>query len=173
HFDPGIYKIDTDIYDRTHNQFLEMLATTGLVGAIAFLAIWFAIGMTLVRAFRAGRLSASAVAVLAGLQVAYATYLFFWFVDLSSTMLWILVSVLSRPRSLGVDAARRRILARALRESFAAFARELHRATLSERLCHHEGGLLVEAAEYCQSPSYHLQAIDAFHKAFVLGPPRT
>ncbi|HYU52719.1 MAG TPA: O-antigen ligase family protein, partial [Gemmatimonadaceae bacterium] len=25
HFDPGIYKIDTDIYDRTHNQFLEML----------------------------------------------------------------------------------------------------------------------------------------------------
>ena len=98
HFDPGIYKIDTDIYDRTHNQFLEMLATTGLVGAIAFLAIWFAIGMTLVRAFRAGRLSASAVAVLAGLQVAYATYLFFWFVDLSSTMLWILMAALIASR---------------------------------------------------------------------------
>ncbi len=98
HFDPGIYKIDTDIYDRTHNQFLEMLATTGLVGATAFLAIWIAIGVTLVRAYRAGRLSASGVAVLAGLQVAYATYLFFWFVDLNSTMLWILIAALIASR---------------------------------------------------------------------------
>jgi O-antigen ligase/tetratricopeptide (TPR) repeat protein len=98
HFDPGIYKIDTDIYDRTHNQFLEMLATTGLVGTAAFLAIWIAIGVTLVRAYRAGRLSASGVAVLTGLQVAYATYLFFWFVDLNSTMLWILIAALIASR---------------------------------------------------------------------------
>jgi O-antigen ligase/tetratricopeptide (TPR) repeat protein len=98
HFDPGIYKIDTDIYDRTHNQYLEMLATTGLVGAIAFLAIWIAIGVTLARAYKAGRLSASGVAVLAGLQVAYATYLVFWFVDLNSTMLWILIAALIASR---------------------------------------------------------------------------
>ena len=98
HFDPGIYRIDTDIFDRTHNQFLETLATTGLIGTIAFLGIWIAIGLTLVRAYRAGRLSAPALAILAGLQIAYATYLFFWFVDLNSTMLWILIAALIASR---------------------------------------------------------------------------
>jgi len=98
HFDPRIYAIDTDVYDRTHNQFLEMLATTGLVGTVAFLGIWFAIALTLVRAYRAGRLSAPALSILAGLQVAYAIYLFFWFVDLNSTMLWILIAALIASR---------------------------------------------------------------------------
>jgi len=102
HFDPGIYRIDTEIYDRTHNQFLETLATTGLIGAAALLGIWVAIGVTLVGAYRAGRLSASAVAILAGLQVAYGTYLFFWFFDLNSTMLWVLVAALiSSRRAVG------------------------------------------------------------------------
>jgi O-antigen ligase len=98
HFDPGIYQVDTSIYDRTHNQFLEILATTGLIGAIAFLAIWVAIGSTLVRAYRAGRISASTLAVLAGLQIAYATYLFFWFVDINAAMLWILIAALIASR---------------------------------------------------------------------------
>lgn len=98
HFDPGIYRVDTDVYDRTHNEFLELLATTGLVGTLAFLAIWLAIGATLVRAYRAGRISAPTLGVLAGLQVAYITYLFFWFVDVNSTMLWILVAALIASR---------------------------------------------------------------------------
>src|SRR6267142_5150975 len=98
YFDPGIYRFHTDIFDRTHNQFLETLATTGLIGTSAFLGIWIAIGVTLVRAYRAGRLSAPAVAVLAGLQIAYATYLFFWFVDLNSTMLWVLIAALIASR---------------------------------------------------------------------------
>ena len=98
HFDPGIYKIDTDIYDRTHNQFLETLATTGLIGSVAFLAIWVAIGVTLGRAYRAGRLSAASLAVLSGLQIAYVIYLFFWFVDLNATMLWILIAALIASR---------------------------------------------------------------------------
>jgi len=99
HFNPRIYAIETDIYDRTHNQFLETLATTGLVGMIAFLAIWIAIGVSLVRAYRAGRLSAPAIAVLSGLQVAYATYLFFWFFDLNSAMLWVLIAALIASRA--------------------------------------------------------------------------
>ena len=94
HFNPEIYKLDTEIYDRTHNQFLELLATTGLLGTLAFLGIWVAICVTMVRAYRAGRLSGPTIAVLAGLQVAYATYLFFWFVDLNSTMLWVLLAAL-------------------------------------------------------------------------------
>lgn len=268
HFDPGIYKT-TDIFDRTHNQFLETLATTGLIGTIAFLCIWIAIGLTLVRAYRAGRLSASAVAVLAGLQIAYATYLFFWFVDLNSTMLWTLIAALIasrgtvgsvvlevrghdpegavarpalalasivvlimalysegytplranralaridsprgsiaetfseldlvsnsparqtahtpivmaefigslRPRlqELRTNPSQRRMLNRAFAESFAAFAREIHRDTLNDRLYTHEGGLLAEAAEFYGSPSYEREAIDALHKAIELSPHR-
>jgi O-antigen ligase len=98
HFDPDVYKVDTDIYDRTHNQFLEVLGTTGLLGTMAFLAIWLAIGVTLVRAYRAGRLSPTQVAILVATQIAYATYLFFWFVDINSTMLWILLAALIASR---------------------------------------------------------------------------
>jgi O-antigen ligase/tetratricopeptide (TPR) repeat protein len=269
YFDPGIYKIDTDIYDRTHNQLLETLATTGLIGTVAFLGIWIAIGLTLVRAYRAGRLSAPAVALLSGLQVGYATYLFFWFVDLNSTMLWILIAALiasrgtvgsvvlevrgatiertmARPalalgsivvlvvalyaegytplranralaridspkgsiaetfsevelvsnstarqsahtpivmaqfigslrprlREIRANPSQRRMLSRAFAESFAAFAREIHRDTLNDRLYTHEGGLLVEAAEFYGSSSYERQAIDALHKAIELSPHR-
>ena len=95
---------DTDVYDRTHNQYLELLATTGSLGALTFLGIWLAIGVTLVRAYRDDRLSASSLGILAALQVAYATYLFFWFVDLNSTMLWILFAALiaSRENPYGV-----------------------------------------------------------------------
>lgn len=98
HFDADIYRVDTDIFDRTHNEFLEILATTGLLGTLAFLGIWAAIWVTLVRAYRAGRLTAAGLATLSGLQIAYATYLFFWFVDLNSTMLWILLAALIASR---------------------------------------------------------------------------
>ncbi|MGI8400249.1 MAG: O-antigen ligase family protein [Gemmatimonadaceae bacterium] len=104
HFNPGIYRLETDVYDRTHNQYLEVLATTGLLGALTFLGIWLAIAVTLVRAYRDDQLSAASLGILAGLQVAYATYLFFWFVDLNSTMLWILFAALiaSRENPYGV-----------------------------------------------------------------------
>jgi O-antigen ligase/tetratricopeptide (TPR) repeat protein len=104
HLDPGIYPMVTDVFDRTHNQYLELLATTGLIGTLAFLGIWLAIAVTLIRAYRDERISAASIAVLGGLQVAYATYLLFWFVDLNSTMLWILFAALiaSRENPLGV-----------------------------------------------------------------------
>lgn len=269
HFDPGIYKLDTDIFDRTHNQFLEILATTGLIGATAFIAIWVAIGSTLVTAYRTGRLSASAISVLAGLQVAYATYLSFWFVDINAAMLWILIAALIasrgtvgsvvledtgrdterararpvlalasllvlaaalygeaytplranralaridsangsitqtlagfetisnsaarqtahtpiamgyfigslRPRlkEMRADPGKQRILDRAFTETFAAFAREIHRDTLNDRLYTHQGALLVEAAQFYGVPSYRQQAIDAFHKGIELSPRR-
>jgi len=98
HFDPGIYRLTTDIFDRTHNQYLELLATTGLIGTLAFLGIWLAIAVTLIRAYRDERLSSASLAILSGLQVAYAIYLFFWFVDLNSTMLWILFAALTASR---------------------------------------------------------------------------
>jgi O-antigen ligase/tetratricopeptide (TPR) repeat protein len=104
HFDPDIYRSETDVFDRTHNQYLELLATTGLIGAVAFLGIWLAIAVTLVRAYRDEGLSVVSLAVLTGLQVAYAIYLCFWFVDLNSTMLWIVFAALiaSRENPYGV-----------------------------------------------------------------------
>ncbi len=104
HFDPGIYRSDLDVFDRTHNQYLELLATTGLIGALTFLGIWLAIAVTLIRAYRDERISAASLAILSGLQVAYAIYLIFWFVDLNSTMLWILFAALiaSRENPYGV-----------------------------------------------------------------------
>ena len=269
HLDPRIYKIETDTFDRTHNQFLEVLATTGLVGAAAFLAIWAAIGATMVTAYRAGRLSASAIAVLAGLQVAYATYLFFWFIDVNAAMLWILIAALiasratvgsvvlentgrdtgrsrARPalafasvlalaaalygeaytplranRALAMidsprgpatrtlagfeavsntaarqtahtplvmshflgslrprlkeirrDPGQRQTLDRAFTATFAAFAREIHRDTLNDRLYTHQGAVLLDAAQFYGSSSYRQQAIDAFHKGIELSPHR-
>lgn len=269
HFDTRIYAIDTDVYDRTHNQFLEILATTGLIGTAAFLGIWIAIGVTLAQAYRSGRLSATAVAVLSGLQVAYATYLFFWFVDLNAAMLWILIAALIASRStvgsvvlettgkaparaiarpilafaavvvlaiaiygeayaplrasralamidsprepvaqtlsqfevvssfagrqsihppmvmsqfiaslgprlkeIGADSTQRRMLDSAFANSFAAFAREIHRDTLNDRLYTYHGALLVEAARFYGSSSYRQQGIEAFHKAIELSPNR-
>lgn len=98
HFDPDIYRMNTDVFDRTHNQFLEILATTGLLGTVAFLGIWVAIGVTLSRAYRAGRLSPASTAVLSATQIAYIIYLAFWFVDINSTMLWILLAALIASR---------------------------------------------------------------------------
>jgi tetratricopeptide (TPR) repeat protein len=268
HFDPRIYRIDTDIYDRAHNQYLETLATTGLVGTAAFLAIWLAIGVTLGMAYRAGRLSAPALAVLSGLQVAYATYLSFWFFDLNATMLWILIAALiasraavgsvvletsgnaerarARPalafaaiavlvaaiygeaykplranhalaridsssgsltqrlsefeevssfagrqtahtplvmgdfigtlgprfKELRANPEERHMIEQAFAEAFAAFAREIHRDTLNDRLYTNEGSLLLAAAKFFGSPLYRQQAIDALHKAIELSPRR-
>lgn len=98
HFDPDIYRLDTDVFDRTHNEYLEILATGGLIGILAFAAIWIAVGVTLSRAYRAGRLTAVSLAVLSGLQAAYAIYLVFWFFDLNSTMLWVLLAALIASR---------------------------------------------------------------------------
>ncbi len=98
HFDPSIYRLDTDIFDRTHNQYLETLSTGGLTGIIAFAAIWISIAVTLSRAYRAGRLTPASLSVLSGLQVAYGFYLMFWFFDLNSTMLWILFAALIASR---------------------------------------------------------------------------
>jgi len=270
HFDPGIVRVETQIFDRTHNQFLEMLATTGIVGTAAFLGIWIAIGMTLVRGYRAGRVSAAVASVMWGLQVAYAIYLAFWFVDLNSTMLWIMMAALiasratigsvvleatgtdphpatprpslalaavsvlalclyaetytplvasralsridtprgpvsnvlaefdalSRSRAnqtahtpivmgeylaslrpsvdeLRSNANERRMLDRAFDESFAMFAKEIHRDTLNDRLYTHEAELLNEAAHFYRSAIYRQQAIDAFHKAIDLSPHRS
>ena len=94
HFDPRSREMGAEIFDRTHNQYLEILATTGMVGALAFLGVWVAIGYSLYRAFTARRMNGSELAVLAGANIAYAAYLAFWFVDISAATLWLLLAAL-------------------------------------------------------------------------------
>ena len=269
HFDPRIYAIDTDIYDRTHNQFLELLATTGLIGTITFLLLWAAIGYSMYCAYKSRRMGPAAVAVAIGLQIAYATYLFFWFVDLNSTMLWILFAALIasranpltmvRPVGIGErenplvprvivgltagllavllnwqayqplraaqaladidsprgtvaatlgkfdvavnpmveqtahtptilgnyldglkpsfeqmrdDVAERRMLDRAFDDVLGAFAGEIHRDTLNDRLYTHQASLLMDAADFYGSDAYMGKAVVALNHAISLSPRR-
>lgn len=269
-FNSRVLRTDTPIFDRTHNQFLEMLATTGLIGTVTFLAIWLAIGVTLVRGYRTGRISPAAASSLWALQLAYAIYLSFWFVDLNSTMLWVMMAALIASRAtvgsvvleatgtdphpatkrpilalasiavlivalygetyaplvasralarvdsprgsvgdvlseidflsrspahqtahtpavmaeymsslhprldeMRADTSEQRMLDRAFTESFASFAKEIHRDTLNDRLYTHEARLLLEAARFYKSASFRQQAIDAYHKAIDLSPHRS
>lgn len=99
HFDPRSQQLGAEVFDRAHNQYLEVLATTGIAGALAFLAIWAAIAYSLRRAFVARRLNAGELAVLGGANTAYAAYLIFWFVDMNAAILWILLAALIARRS--------------------------------------------------------------------------
>ena len=91
HFDPRSESLGADVFDRVHNQFLEILATTGLIGTLTFLALWLVIGHTLYRAYSRRLLTDYGVAVLGGTNIAYAAYLTFWFVDINAVMLWLLI----------------------------------------------------------------------------------
>src|ERR1700738_4880830 len=96
--------------------------------------MWLAIAVTMVRAYRDERLSSASLAILSGLQVAYAIYLFFWFVDLNSTMLWILFAALiaSRENPYGGvrPASERSRVPRSVQVAVAAFSTLLIAAAL-------------------------------------------
>lgn len=101
HFNPEVYRRNEDIFDRTHNQFLEVLATTGLLGFLTFIAVFVAFGYALRAGHRAGRLGATEVAVLAASMIAYCVYLFFWFFDLSAAMIWIMLLAIASRAAIG------------------------------------------------------------------------
>lgn len=90
HFDPRIYQYEGGaIFDRTHNAWLEMLATTGIVGTVAMIGIWVASVVTLRSGISRKRITAPEAAVLAGALTAYAVYLTFWFFDINSVVVWV------------------------------------------------------------------------------------
>jgi O-antigen ligase len=106
-YDPAIYGLDPLArWDRAHNAFLEALATTGVPGALATVALWIAIFVTLFRARARGGLSPSATAILLAINVAYAAYLFFWFYDINSTMLWLAAAAFTASRAAAPAPAR-------------------------------------------------------------------
>ncbi len=95
------YIDDQSLWDRAHNAYLDVFATTGVFGLLAFLALWTAIVWTIVSGARAGSFSPGEGATLIGLVVWYAVYLFFWFFDLNSTMLWVAIAAYVASRASG------------------------------------------------------------------------
>ncbi len=91
HFDPRIYEIwaEGGIFDRTHNAWLELLATSGIIGTLAMLGIWWAAGFTIQEGLRLQKLTAAEAAIFSGAFLGYAFYLTFWFFDIHASMVWV------------------------------------------------------------------------------------
>ncbi len=91
HVNPAVYEGGgtPQIFDRTHNAWLELLATMGLFGTVSMLGLWGATAATLLRGYRTNAFSRSELALWAGVLAAYATYLTFWFFDINSAMFWV------------------------------------------------------------------------------------
>lgn len=88
YFDPLYYSLASSepYFDRAHNSFLDILATTGLVGSIAFLILIIYLFIYLWRGWRHGYLVHSELAVFFGLFIAYFVHIFFVFDDLNSLL---------------------------------------------------------------------------------------
>ncbi|MGQ0816087.1 MAG: O-antigen ligase family protein [Gemmatimonadota bacterium] len=86
HFDPSYYLAagSGSRLDRFHNVALEVLTTTGLLGALAFLGMWLGFFYRLRRARDASRIDEREYALFTACFIAYAVYLLFWFEDLAS-----------------------------------------------------------------------------------------
>lgn len=109
---PEMHRFISDSrWDRAHNAYLDAFATAGIFGFLALLAVWVALGWSAKAAAdrassREGSLAAgeppgAVEAVALGFFVAYAFYLFFWFFDLNSTMLWIAAAAFVAGRATG------------------------------------------------------------------------
>lgn len=108
---PEMHRFISDSrWDRAHNAYLDAFATAGIFGLLALLAVWAALGWSAkaaaVRSSRDASLAGgeppgAVEAVALGFFVAYAFYLFFWFFDLNSTMLWIAAAAFVAGRATG------------------------------------------------------------------------
>jgi O-antigen ligase len=92
-FDPSIYQIISGggVFDRTHNAWLELLATSGIIGMVAMAGLWIAAIQTVRTGVRERSLKPRETALLSGALAAYAVYLTFWFFDLNSAFIWVVL----------------------------------------------------------------------------------
>ncbi len=90
HFQPALYgKITEERIDRAHNAILEVLATTGLIGILTFMAMWGALFYAIWRAGKDGRLTPGSVSYFMALFSGYLVILAFWFLDINSAPQWL------------------------------------------------------------------------------------
>lgn len=96
HFDPHMYEVGGDrVVDRVHNAFLDTLATMGLAGLLAIVAIWIALIVAIIHSLRQKLFTRAQAGFLAGGLIGYAAYLQFWFFDFSALLLWVAVVAIS------------------------------------------------------------------------------
>lgn len=102
YYPPGVDVFETGVWDRAHNLYADLLATTGIFGLLAYLMIWVAYFWSVRAALRSGRAGATEAAILIGLGVTYLVYLLMWFEDHASTIsLVVLFAYVSTLRSGG------------------------------------------------------------------------
>jgi len=90
HFDPIFYTYagTEPFFDRAHNHYLDLLATTGVFGFLAYVSIVASIVYYLRGLRKKRRISLSQLAALSSLFVAYFAHLFFVFDDINSLFLF-------------------------------------------------------------------------------------
>jgi O-antigen ligase/Flp pilus assembly protein TadD len=109
---PEMYRFIGDMrWDRAHNAYLDAFATAGVLGFLSLLAVFLALGWSARQAAqrsahgndatssRSPPVAMEAIAI--GFFAAYAIYLFFWFFDLNSAMLWIALAAFVASRATG------------------------------------------------------------------------
>lgn len=88
HFPARYYLLaPTETYfDRAHNQFFNILAESGIIALLLYLAFPSAIGYYLVRGYRKGKFALNEFLLFGALSIAYFTHLFFVFDDFHSLL---------------------------------------------------------------------------------------
>lgn len=84
HYDPRFAGRE-QWFDRAHNNYLDILVQTGMLGFLAYLALWVGLARAV---FRNGAFSASEKVALMGLLAAYATFNVFAFDTLTASFLF-------------------------------------------------------------------------------------
>ncbi|MDE2311651.1 MAG: O-antigen ligase family protein [Patescibacteria group bacterium] len=88
YFDPQLYNYDYSWFDKPHNYWLELWATTGLFGLLSYLAVAALSIWATLRARRAGILSGPESAALIGGLVAYQVQNLFVFDTISAAIIF-------------------------------------------------------------------------------------
>ncbi|MEA3464086.1 MAG: O-antigen ligase family protein [Patescibacteria group bacterium] len=73
HFDPAFYNYTRSetYFDRAHNNLIDIVSTTGILGLITYLSIFAAVGYYLVKGFKNRQISLTEFVLLTGLIIAY------------------------------------------------------------------------------------------------------
>ncbi len=86
YYSPELYKYDPSWFDKPHNYLLEILVTSGVVGLLAYLGILIFGVWGLLKAFRAGAISAFESSLLFGGLVVYEIQNLFVFDTISASI---------------------------------------------------------------------------------------
>lgn len=90
HYNPEMFGQEA-WFDRTHNMPLEWLVSGGMVGFLAYLALFGSVLWALITAAKKGALSGYSAAIFVGMFIAYLVQLFFVFDTISTYLLFTLM----------------------------------------------------------------------------------